>query len=251
MWKWAAASRRGSSHEKANTRLQDAFSCFMAGAEKRHFIGIVSDGAGSASFGGQGASLVCRALSQSIRRHFDKADWLPTNEEFYSWTDGIRDQLASIAQRREIALREFASTLVCLIASDEGSMTAHVGDGCAVVRERDNDNWTAASWPEHGEYASTTYFMTDDTELRLRISRSDKPIEAAALFSDGIERLALDFALKTPFARFFNVVVAPVVASNSDGRDPNLSAALKDYLGSPSVLARTDDDTTLILAVKQ
>jgi hypothetical protein len=63
-----------------------------------------------------------------------------------------------------------------------------------VIKELRSDSWSAVSWPEHGEYASTTLFMTDDAELRLRISRGQMRIEAAALFSDGLERLALDFS---------------------------------------------------------
>jgi hypothetical protein len=251
VWTWAAASRRGSSHEKSNTRLQDAFSCFVTGENDEFFVGIVSDGAGSARFGGEGASLVCRTIGSRIRRHMRAEGRLPADDEILTWTDEVRDLLASVAQRREAELRDFASTLVCLIAGQDNFVALHVGDGCVVIRESGSDNWSAASWPEHGEYASTTYFMTDDSGLRLRISRGDKPIEAASLFSDGLERLALDFATKLPFPRFFNGVMAPVVASESVGRDGPLSAALKEYLGSPSVLARTDDDTTLILALRQ
>ena len=251
MWKWAAASRRGSSHERANTRLQDAFSCFVSGPANDYLVALVSDGAGSAAFGGQGANLICRTIATLARHHLKVERRLPTDVEVYAWADDIRDLLASVAERRAVPLREFAGTLVCLISDGEESVICHVGDGCAVVREHGADDWTAASWPEHGEYASTTFFMTDDAELRLRITRCGGKIGAVALFSDGLERLALDFSTKTPFAGFFNAVIATVVASVCHGRDPTLSATLKGYLGSATILARLDDDKTLVLAVRQ
>jgi len=251
VWKWAAASRRGSSHEKANIRLQDAFSCFVSGPDSSYFIAIVSDGAGSAKLGGQGANLICRTVSTLARHHLITERRLPTDEEIVGWTDDVRNLLAVAAQRRGEALRELAATLVCFISDGKESVISHVGDGCVVVKENNSDDWFAVSWPQHGEYASTTFFMTDDADLRLRITRYQKQIDAVSLFSDGLERLALDFSNQMPFPRFFDAVIAPVIASTFHGKDPVLSAALKDYLGSASILARTDDDKTLILAVRQ
>jgi hypothetical protein len=190
-------------------------------------------------------------MSTRARHHLTTEQRLPTDQVIYSWTDDVRDMLASLAQRRGVPLREFAGTLVCLISDGQESVVFHVGDGCAVIREHGTEDWIAASWPDQGEYASTTYFMTDESDLHLRITRCSGNIEAVVLLSDGLERLALDFTTKTPFARFFNAVIAPVLASTCAGRDPVLSAALKEYLGSAAVLARTDDDKTLVLAVKQ
>ena len=251
MWKWAAASRRGSSHEKTETRLQDAFCCFVAGPAKEYFVAIVSDGAGSAKFGGQGASLVCRTMATLARKHLVARGRLPADEEIRGWTDDVRDLLGAVSARHGASLRDFASTLVCLISDGKDSVACHVGDGCIVMKGARTEGWIAASWPEQGEYASTTFFMTDDAELRLRISRFSEDVHAVSLFSDGLERLSLDFSSKSPSARFFDPMIAPVAASTYCGRDPELSAALKEYLGSAAVLARTDDDKTLVLAVRQ
>jgi len=251
MWKWAAASLRGSSHEKTQTPLQDAFTCFNLGTEGQYFVGVVSDGAGSASHGRQGANLICRTMGTLARRHIKIEERLPTDNEILRWTDDVRDRLAAVALARNLPMREFAGTLVCFLSNGMESVIAHVGDGCAVLREHGSDSWIAATWPAQGEYASTTFFMTDDVEIRLRITRHLGEIGSIALFSDGIERLALDFSSKEPHARFFNPIFAPVAASECIGRDQGLSTALKAYLGSPGVLARTDDDKTLILAVRK
>ena len=166
MWKWAAASRRGSSHEKANARLQDAFSCFACGPNSEFFVAVVSDGAGSAQFGGQGANLICRTVGSRARRHIAAKSELPVDGEIFAWTDEVRDLLAAAAERRCATMRDFAATFVCLISNGPESVYCHVGDGGVVVREHGIEEWSAASWPENGEYASTTYFMTDDAELR-------------------------------------------------------------------------------------
>jgi len=158
--------------------------------------------------------------------------------------------IAVVASRRGLPQREFAATLVCLVSSGAETVVAHVGDGCAAVKEVDTGRWVAPSWPDHGEYASTTYFVTDD-ELKLRVSRHEGDISAAAAFSDGLERLALDFSAVQPFDRFFDGIIAPVAASAILGRDATLSRQLKSYLSSSPVNERTDDDKTLVIAVKK
>lgn len=251
-WTWAAAAQSGTSHERSGVPLQDAYACFTAPRDDfETFVGIVADGAGSASFGGQGAWLVCRALSVALRAHFRSSSKLPTDEHFSNWLDVIRDQIAAVAGRRLVASREFASTLICVASNGAQSVVAHIGDGCAVFRLADEDRWIAPLWPDHGEYISTTRFVTDDDGAQLRVVGIDRSISALALFSDGLERLALDFALHEPFPNFFSGIFAPIVRSEGSGRQVLLSAQLARYLSGAAVNARTDDDKSLILAVRR
>ena len=134
-----------------------------------------------------------------------------------------------------------------LVASDEGVVVAHVGDGAVVARGQDG-NWRALSWPENGEYASTTYFVTDDPAPRLRIARLAPEFDAYAAFSDGIEDLALDHTAAMPHQPFFRSMIAPLDGNEAFGKDPSLSSALAKFLDSDRVCARTDDDKSLILA---
>jgi protein phosphatase 2C-like protein len=105
----------------------------------------------------------------------------------------------------------------------------------------------SATWPEHGEYASTTFFITDDPEPTCRVLFRDESVDELALFSDGVEHLVLDFAAHTAFAPFFNKMFAPLHGSCT-GRDRMLSRSLRRFLDGPSVCEKTDDDKTLILA---
>lgn len=250
-WTWIAASSRGVSHERLGVRCQDARGCSLLGATADVLLAAVSDGAGSASHGGEGASLICRVLTVNARAHFQKTLRLPSDEDITAWIDTIKDKISAAAAHRGLSPRDFAATLVCLISNGSDTVIAHIGDGCAVIKTQESDRWIAASWPNQGEYASTTFFVTDDGKPKLRITRCEAEVEACAVFSDGIERLALDFRANTAFEPFFNAVIDPVMASGIRGHDVQLSTKLRQFLNSPSVNARTDDDKTLILATRR
>ncbi len=250
-WTWAAACRRGVSHEKAELRLQDAFKCFVAASASRPIVIVVSDGAGSAPFGGEGASLLCRCLTLRTRRHFLDSDALPTDESLQSWLTDARALVVAAAEKRGLQPRDFAATLIFVISTGTESVVLHVGDGCAVLRDQETSCWVAPSWPYHGEYASTTAFVTDDPGPNISIVRHGTPISAISVFSDGIERLALDLRTRTPFAPFFDNIISPVAGSSIQGKDVDLSEKLNSFLGGDAVNSRSDDDKTLVLAVKR
>jgi hypothetical protein len=249
-WTWACASHIGTSHLRTGQRIQDAFSCFtVSGAGKDFFVGIVSDGAGSAEYGGEGAALVCRCIGVAARRHFTMGQAIPSQTTLEYWVDEARDRIYKAAQARGKDARDFAATLVCAISDGDSSVFAHIGDGCAVVRERAAGQWVAPTWPDHGEYASMTTFVTDQPAAKLRISTLERGVDVISLFTDGIERMVLDMAAKRPSDRFFDVVSRPILASTvAQGRDGHLSRQLQAYLGSEQVSSRTDDDKTLVIA---
>jgi hypothetical protein len=171
-WTWAAAACRGTSHERTGVRIQDAKSCFCPeGAGSDVFVAILSDGAGSAEFGGQGASLICRTIGTLARQHFSVNATLPSDSTVESWVDSARDRILAVAARHRKAPRDFAATLVCTITDGSESLVAHIGDGCVVVKDESLGRWFAPTWPDHGEYASTTTFVTDDPAPNLRLTR--------------------------------------------------------------------------------
>lgn len=248
-WTWISAAYKGTSHEKTGVRLQDALTCFSSSYRKKNvFFAVISDGAGSASHGGEGASLVCRKLSQSARKYFLKHSKLPNTETIEAWVDTARDTIFFAAMRRSLTPRDFAATLVCVISYGSETIIIHIGDGCIVLRDEALNEWIAPSWPDHGEYASTTSFITDES-LKLRVTRHCNPISAIALFSDGLERLALNFTENKPFAGFFDGIVKPLKQSQDLGKNKSLSASLRNYLNSEAINARTDDDKSLIIAI--
>jgi serine/threonine protein phosphatase PrpC len=206
---------------------------------------VVSDGAGSASHGGEGAALVCRYLMLKMRKWLTQSRTFPDDECIRGWLDELRDQLAKAANRRGLLPRQFAATLVLLAVRDDQLLALQIGDSALVGRTA--GVWRAICWPENGEFASTTYFVTDDPEVRLRIARMPLEHDAFALFSDGIENLALDHSAVQPHSRFFEPMMRPVDESPESGKLTKLSLALGQYLDSAAVCERTDDDKTLVL----
>lgn len=242
-WRWAAASRIGTSHVKAGTRKQDAY--VARTLPDGTLCVIVSDGAGSAPFGGEGASLVCRSMVRNLGDWLTQHDGLPDEELILEWIDGVRDTLSVVAENREVTRRQFAATLAMLAVRRGELLALQVGDSSVVART--NGEWEAICWPDSGEFASTTYFVTDDPEVRLNSVRTPSSHDGFAVFSDGIETIALQQAELKPHPGFFGPMIRPIDAAEGIGKLVDLSAALGRYLDGPAVCERTDDDKTLVL----
>jgi hypothetical protein len=247
-WSWAIASCRGTSHVRDNSECQDTSRCAALGPNKDVLLALVSDGAGTAKFGKQGSALTCRTLVEAARSHFTTAASLPTDDEIFDWIDLVRTRIEKAAQTREAARRDFAATVVAACVTPTEALVIHIGDGAAVFQNE--HNWTVPSWPAQGEYASTTFFITDDPAPSIRIERLPTPPKSVAVFTDGIERLVLRFSDQTPSATFFEKFIGTVRASGQPGANPALNQSLAKYLNSDQINERTDDDKSLILAAQ-
>ena len=247
-WRWAAASRCGTAHAANGERRQDAFRV-VGGGDGGAFCAVVCDGAGSAPHGGEGASLAARSLTCSARAHFDRGGDLPGDDEVAIWMGRARDAITSTSAARGLATDDFATTVVMAMAIRGETVVAHIGDGAAAGRENSTSSWVALSWPDQGEHACETFFLTDAGAPRLRIARYDGPLDRIVLTTDGLERLALNFAARTPHVPFFDGISGPVANGIGAGRLDGLSRRLGAFLDSDPVNARTDDDKTIVVAV--
>lgn len=242
-WRWASASVTGTSHISRGSALQDAYK--IQTVSKSCLLAFVSDGAGSANLSRYGAWLNCRLLSCRIREFVQVKQELPTEEKLRDWFDELRDKIATIATRKNIVPGQFAATFAGVIACGDRVLTFSVGDSGAVGRRR--GEWEVLCVPETGEYASTTYFVTDDPQPALHVRLHENEYDAFALFSDGVGDIALASNGTKAHAPFFVPMIAPIDAAVDEGRLTELSNKLRRYLASPAVCARTDDDKTLIL----
>ena len=242
-WRWASASVIGSAHIQSGDRLQDAY--VVSEISKDCVLAVVSDGAGSAQFGAFGTWLVCRFLTVRFREWIHENPELPSNAELSGWIEELRERISGIASQRETNPRQFAATLVAIVVAPNEAVSLHIGDSAIVGRKE--GKWEVLSWPESGEYAATTYFVTDNPEPRLHIIRHAPEHEAFALFSDGVGDLALSHLERTAHTPFLGPMIRPVDDASGEGRLVELSAKLADYLAGSSVCERTDDDKTLIL----
>ena len=250
MWSWGSASCKGVAHTREASRKQDAVRSFALPNPIDGFALVICDGAGSSPKGGEGASLACLSFTRAIKRYFAVHEALPARPHFEAWMDDARDLIATVASRHQLEMKDYATTLVVAIASPAGLVTAQVGDGAIVVRDAETSSWNCPSWPQQGEYASTTFFITSDSEPDLQVSQLDHRVSAIVAFSDGLERLALNFFDRKPYPRFFDAMVRPFDQLNGCGRSIELSERLWAFLSSEKVCARTEDDKTLVIAVQ-
>jgi hypothetical protein len=192
----------------------------------------VADGAGSAPRAAEGAQLAVAAAIYWARR-------------------GVRDPSAILRRTRSCmatwagsreALRELATTLSVVVASPRFVRVAQIGDGAVVLMGGGGLELLRAD--DGAEYLNETVFLTS-SGWRERVRHDVRPasdVDAIAAFTDGLQLVAIDLAAAAPHPGFFAPMFA--FAADAGASDDDLAA----FLGSPRVNARTDDDTTLVLA---
>jgi hypothetical protein len=249
-WRFAAAAKTGTSHLQKSLPCQDAFRCEVAvGSSGQVLISVVSDGAGSASEGATGAAYICDELVQQVQRRLPDFTSATAADLLKECVSRTREGLLSEADSLGLPARELAATLLCAVLSEHWSAFAQIGDGAIVTPESGTDTWAWLFWPQRGEYANTTSFLTDRTAMEeLQVDTLAHAQHEVAIFTDGLQHLVLHYEDQTVHSPFFERMMRPVRQSTADGEDPELNAELARYLGSPTVTSRADDDLTLFMA---
>src|SRR5204863_1014098 len=99
--------------------------------------------------------------------------------------DRARSSVISLAEARSVPAREFASTLLAVVSTESATACAHLGDGVIAVCEG-GEEWGWVFWPQRGEYANTTRFLTDpDAMAHVNAELLRSPITDFALMTDG------------------------------------------------------------------
>ena len=209
-------------------------------------IACVADGAGSARFSDIGSSIVCNTILECATSYFDafaNFDGLQV-DDVLRWCEEARTRIEAEAVSRQCETRELATTLCTAILSPAGSVFFQIGDG-AMILGRDG-LYGVVFWPQSGEYANSTNFITSN-EYRERMEFFATPTRFSdvALFTDGMERLALRFDSQTPHMPFFDPLFRALRATDDV---ESLGEGLRKFLSSDPVQNRSDDDKTLILA---
>lgn len=252
-WRYVGASVIGSQHEREQLPCQDAHQIHYGYIDERPMLlAITADGAGSALHGDIGAKFVCVCLRKQILRLLRRgAESLEELDgcQIKVWLKNLRQGLEQEANAQHATLRAFASTLTCVIVGIEKVVCFQIGDGAIIVRNPEGELETVF-WPDNGEYANVTHFVTDpDAEAALNFTVLPYIPQAIALLSDGVTYLALHFPSQQVHTPFFAPMFARL-AQEPEGRSHELQAELEQFLASPPVNQRTGDDKTIILAVQ-
>lgn len=250
-WVWAAARSAGTSHLAQDLPCQDAFACsiWRRGCAPPIWIAALADGAGSADRAEVGAELATSLVTSIIKEAFEEGATIETAANILRYAvSEVRLALELKAGHDARIINDYASTLLVAILSPGGGAIGQIGDGAAVIDDG-STNWRPVHWPDHGEYANTTSFLTQDDALdMLRIASFDTPVRRIALFSDGLERLLLDFRNRSAHAPFFDSIFRRLKPAVGPGHLTGVSEELGLLLSSAKVNSRTDDDKSLICA---
>ncbi len=255
VWRFASASVTGTSHCATGTPCQDYSSCkLMVDASGHRVLSVaVSDGAGSAEESATGAALACSAILEQVELFIGSGGEVPELDDAIvrEWIAAVREAIADHASEAGRGMRDYACTLLFAIISETSAAFGQIGDGAIVVGD-ESGGWCWVFWPQRGEFANTTFFVTaDDAVDHLMFEASERRrVDELAIFSDGLEKLVLHYASRTVHAPFFNNIFRPMRRSKEAGADLALSQELERYLGSKPINDRTDDDKTIVLATR-
>lgn len=250
-WRYVYASVPGVAHRASGADCQDACAAgrLETGGEPALVL-VVADGAGSAAAARAGAELACQALL---------AEWaaLVEGTPVVEWTRDLAETLiervqATLDQQAAatgLPVREFACTLLGAVLAADGALFLQVGDGAIVIGT--GDEYWPVFWPQAGEYANETYFVTDANAFaRLEFAATREPVTEIALLTDGLQGLALHYQTRQAHAPFFRPLFQRLRAAPEPGCPPELQTALARFLDDPALNQRTHDDKTLILATR-
>jgi hypothetical protein len=252
MWKFLLKSQKGTSHNETGMPCQDSLAVKVVEIDGSTFlIFACSDGAGSASHSNLGSRRACDefiCLAQDFL-NCDSRDVKSLEEsEAKVWITSICATLREMANEAGIPPKQFACTLLAGIVSEDLAVFFQIGDGAIVVNES-LENLAVVFWPQSGEYVNTTHFLTDeDAETNVQFAVREN-IRKLAVFTDGLERLLLRFEDHAPHSPALMPMFNQLIATDSS-YIPELEESLGRFLNSPQVNARTDDDKSLILAVR-
>jgi len=238
------ASVRGTSHARGDVACQDAHAWrrLPGGA----LALAVADGAGSAAHAEAGARAAAAAAVDALAA-------AASTVRDGGWTALLDAALAaalnaveSAAAARGVEPRELSTTLIACVLAADSVTVAQVGDGAVIAAE--GEGMRAITVPASGEFANETVFLTSpgavDAAQRAAWKGTARHL---ALFTDGLQGLALKHPARTPHEPFFT----PLFAFAAEARDAHdAEAQLAAFLSGPRVTARSDDDITLVLATR-
>jgi hypothetical protein len=232
-WTVTAARQAGTSHLRHGEGCADAFAVATG---EGVLVLAVADGAGSARCGAEGAA---RAASRAVEMALQEAD-------LRSVFQGTLDSLLEMVGDRPAA--DFHTTLLVAVLRDDTLTVGNIGDGWMVVREAGALRVVAA--PARSEYVNETFFLTSRGALDEAVYEviPAAGLDALALLTDGSAWFSIDLDNRTPSAGLFGKLFA--FAADASRPAVEREEELTRFLSSEMVIRKTDDDKTLILAVR-
>ena len=259
-WRTLASSVTGTSHAGNGRPCADA--CVVRELALSRggslLVAAVADGAGDSPFAHVGARIACDVVLELAREWAGEGDLAGQaaerdltsfdREEVRSWLESVRLRIDAEAVREDRPPRDYSCTLVVALVDDSWAVFFQIGDGAAVYRKGDG-GYALPFWPQNGEYANSTWFVTDEDAAVRAQSALTEDVHEIALITDGLQGLALRLATRDVHSPFFEPMFERLRGEPEEGL-PVLGGGLERFLDSAAVNQRTDDDKTLVLATR-
>lgn len=242
-------SVQGTSHIRLGIDCQDCCRSEIVSVNGEDVaILVCADGAGSALYSAEGSQIVCETFLKSVKLSLASEQFELTEGSAVEWLARVQDRIAIASDEKSSTPREFASTLLAAVIKPSQALFLQIGDGAIVINS--DQGFQPVFWPQAGEYAGTTHFVTSDAaqaSIMTRLVAGQVRIRKIAILTDGLERLALRFATHEAHGPFFE----PLFQALENTDDTTLlDEPLTHFLTSAAVNERTDDDKTLLLALR-
>ncbi len=249
IWKAIGKSVEGTSHSALQKGCEDSIEYNviknLSGVEV--LVCCASDGAGSAQFAAFASEYITGKVVEAITDLVSSGSQV-SESDIFGIAESIYEYFKQEAAAREVEINEFSCTLLGCCVERERAVFFQVGDG-AIVRNDGLGFYVPVWWPFNGEYQNTTSFLVDDVTLKnLNIVILDEQVDEVALFTDGLQMLALNMEYENVHQPFFIDMFRVVRLADENSKIELLNGKLADYLNSNQINDRTDDDKTLFLA---
>ena len=250
-WRVVSSTVEGTSHAKVGSPCQDGHLLEVFEGSEQILILIASDGAGSATHSDEGARIACASILEQALVLFRQGDLVDSIDRDVArqWIERAAAAIEIRAHDEGRVSRDYACTLLAAFVGVSHTAFLQIGDG-VIILGSGPDEWSYVFWPQHGEYINSTVFLTDASAREgFSFEAAADCVHEVAIMTDGIESLVLNYANRDVHFPFFRSLF-PAVRGCKPGVDQELSSRLGEYLASPQVCDRTDDDKTLILATR-
>ncbi|WP_407541682.1 PP2C family serine/threonine-protein phosphatase (plasmid) [Deinococcus radiomollis] len=251
-WRYVYTSVRGTGHLETDLPCQDASLVHQAinSADEPLLVLLASDGAGSAVHSEEGSQLVCAEALKILEYRFTSVDFRPGDDFGAEVVHQLRGLLTTRAEELGCSLRDLACTLTVAVLLPQWAWFLQIGDGAIIVQPSTGEPFEVVFWPDNGEYANQTYFLTDVPDGHVHSRLAERSFERVSLITDGLQTLALLLAERCAHPPFFLPMFGTVEAAPDRGEAAHRSLvpALTRFLDSGPINARTNDDKTLVLA---
>lgn len=251
-WVTAHAACAGVANRAPGRGIQDAGACFsvLLPDGSPVLLAAVADGAGSVPLGGEGARAAVpaalKALAGVIRQHGPDASAVSDGMD-----GALKAARAAIITRAASARRDsgdYACTLIMAAGFGGSVVVGQIGDGGAVVWH-EGGMPDLVLWPCKGEFANETAFVTDGSAAAdLQVAAVTGATRGVALFTDGLEPVAIDYRRRAAHPGFFQPLFGQLHGAEP-GDEGLLDGELGEWLAEERFDAMSPDDRTLILAV--